>query len=193
MGELYCLGDSLTFGFGVRRQERWTNLVQQQTALQVINLGCNGDTTGGMLARLQTVLTTQPRGKVLVMGGSNDIFYGGDVAGAKANMGALLQQTMAAGFEPIIGIPLPAVAEDAPQAWAQVVDFACANVLLEQYCLWLKDFAAAFGAVVVDFRADFMDENGVAKRQLFVDGLHPTAEGHRLMAQRLTNQLREDV
>ena len=188
MQRLYCLGDSLTFGFGVRRQERWTNLLQEH-GWQTVNLGCNGDTTAGMLTRLQAVLTDQPRGKVLVMGGSNDIFYGGDIAGAKANMGAMLQQILSAGFEPVVGIPLPAVAEDAPAVWAQVVDFAKANVALEEYCAWLKTFGASFGAKTVDFRCDFVSEKGGARQQLFLDGLHPTPEGHKLMARRLLAQL----
>lgn len=188
MQRLYCLGDSLTFGFGVRRQERWTNLLQQ-THWQVVNLGCNGDTTAGMLARLQTVLADQPRGKVLVMGGSNDIFYGGDLAGAQANMGTMLHQILSAGFEPVVGVPLPAVAEDAPEEWAKVVDFVKADALLADYCQWLKAFSKAFGVVAVDFRCDFVEENGAAKKALFLDGLHPTQEGHRLMAQRLLMQL----
>lgn len=192
MQRLYCLGDSLTFGFGVRRQERWTNLLQEH-GWQAINLGCNGDTTAGMLTRLQAVLADQPRGKVLVMGGSNDIFYGGDMAGAKANMGAMLQQIFAAGFEPVVGIPLPAVAADAPRQWANVVDFEKAAELLTAYCAWLKDFSASFSIAVVDFRCDFVDDKGEAKRQLFLDGLHPTAEGHRLMAQRLLTQLGDGV
>lgn len=192
MQRLYCLGDSLTFGFGVRRVERWTNLLQQ-TGWQTVNLGCNGDTTAGMLARLHALLADQPKGKVLVMGGSNDIFYGGDMAGAKANMGAMLHQILSAGFEPVVGIPLPAVAADAPRQWANVVDFEKAAALLTEYCAWLKAFSASFGVVAVDFRSDFVDENGEAKRQLFSDGLHPTPEGHRLMAQRLLAQLGDGV
>lgn len=192
MQRLYCLGDSLTFGFGVRRQERWTNLLQEY-GWQAVNYGCNGDTTAGMLARMQAVLADQPRGKVLVMGGSNDIFYSGDLAGAKANMGAMLQQLLAAGFEPVVGIPLPAVAENAPSQWAQVVDFVKAQSLLTEYCAWLKTFGTSFGVATVDFYGDFVDEQGKPKAELFLDGLHPTAEGHRLMAQRLAAQLGEGL
>lgn len=191
MGELFCLGDSLTFGFGVRRQERWTHLVQQQTDLQVINLGCNGDTTGGMLVRLQKeILPRQTQGKVLLMGGSNDIFYAGDAAAARSNMGAMIQQTMAAGFEPLVGIPLPADAAHAPQQWAQVVDFEKAEKLLAEYTNWLKGFCDAFAVSFVDFRADFLNSDGSVKTQLLLDGLHPNRDGHRLMADRLAQHLR---
>ena len=59
--KLFCLGDSLTFGFGMSRNVRWTTLVEQETGWQVVNRGINGDTTGGMLARLgPEVLTEYP-------------------------------------------------------------------------------------------------------------------------------------
>ena len=83
MKTLYCLGDSLTYGLGVRTSQKWTALAATET-LQIINLGVSGDTTGGMLARLQTLLQTpvyqlppQERPLVLVMGGTNDIFFSG--------------------------------------------------------------------------------------------------------------------
>ena len=76
MKKLICLGDSLTFGLRVPQSQTWPRLVQE-TGVEVINLGICGDTTGGMLSRLQTVLrehgTTQAY--VLIMGGSNDIFF----------------------------------------------------------------------------------------------------------------------
>lgn len=53
MGPLHCLGDSLTFGLGVRRQDWWTSLAAQKLGVRVVNLGINGDTTAGMLVRLR--------------------------------------------------------------------------------------------------------------------------------------------
>mgnify|MGYP006328876335 CR=1 FL=1 len=55
MTTLYCLGDSLTFGAGVRTSEKWTSLVASER-LRTVNLGVPGDTTAGMLARLQKLL-----------------------------------------------------------------------------------------------------------------------------------------
>ena len=190
MATLYCLGDSLTFGLGVRRQDRWTSLVDQQTDVSVINMGCNGDTTGGMLVRLnRDILGSNaahtPLSTVLIMGGSNDIFYSGSLSTARANMGAMLHQTMSAGFRPVVGIPLPLDPALAPQKWAHVVDFPAAATLLVEYSQWLKDFAGAFSVPVVDFGADFQDEQGRVRGELFLDGLHPTKQGHKLMADRL--------
>ena len=51
--KLICIGDSLTFGYGVHLSQRWTQLCAQETGWELVNEGINGDTTGGMLARMQ--------------------------------------------------------------------------------------------------------------------------------------------
>lgn len=195
--KLICLGDSLTFGFGVRAQERWTQLCAQQSGWTIVNEGINGDTTGGMLARLQTAVLPALRAgglsggrpHVLVMGGSNDIFYSGSDTAARANLGAMIHQLFAAGVLPMVGVPLPVDARRVPPSWEAAADFSAAARTLEDYCAWLQRYCAAFGAVCVDFRTDFLAPNGEVRAALLLDGLHPTAEGHRLMAARLSGQL----
>lgn len=51
--KLICIGDSLTFGYGVHLSQRWTRLCAQETGWELVNEGINGDTTGGMLTRMQ--------------------------------------------------------------------------------------------------------------------------------------------
>ena len=91
-----------------------------------------------------------------------------------------------------LGIPTPICAENAPPAWAAVVDFRSAERQLEQYCAWLRRFSKCFGAECIDFRADFFDPNGRLKRELLLDGLHPTPEGHQIMARRLSAHLKRE-
>ena len=197
MDELYCLGDSLTFGLGVRKQERWTSLLAGQAGCSVINLGVSGDTTGGMLVRFRTeVLPGRTRSgadvsrrRVLLMGGSNDIVYSGTSIGARSNMGALIHQTRAAGLEPVVGIPMPFVPEQVPEQWQAAADFEQAGRELEDYCAWLIRFCGAFSVKTVDFRQDFVTAGGAVKAELYLDGLHPNPEGHRRMARRLAEFL----
>ena len=194
MTKLYCLGDSLTYGLGVRTSQKWTALAASDT-LQIINLGVSGDTTGGMLARLQTLLQNsvyqlppQDRPMVLVMGGTNDIFFSGSDTAARGNLAAMVHQLSAAGYRPLVGIPLPICPQDAPKKWESLANFEKAAQLLEQYCAWLKAFCAAFDIPTVDFREDYVNQSGV-RRELFLDGLHPNAEGHKRMAARLLEAL----
>ena len=195
MIELICLGDSLTYGPGIAHSKRWTSLAASDR-LVLRPMGVPGDTTGGMLARLQPllknpVLQLAPalRPMVLIMGGSNDIFFGGGMEAAKGNMAAMIHQLSAAGYRPLVGLPLPICPEDAPEKWAKLADFKQAAVLLEQYCQWLLALCEAFSIPAVDFRKDYVNQEGIIRRELFLDGLHPNVEGHRLMAQRLLEAL----
>ena len=191
--ELYCLGDSLTFGYGVNRTQRWIHLAAQESGWQLINLGICGDTTGGMLARLQTQLmpqlTEQRGGYVLLMGGGNDIFYGGSAVPARVNMGAMAHQLLSIGAVPIIGSPIPLCVDDVPQAWSSVVNFPQAARLTEEYRVWCAEFCRAFGIPFIDFYDDFL-RSGNPDSTLYLDGLHPTPAGHQLMAQRVAQTLK---
>ena len=194
--KLYCLGDSLTFGYGVSRAVRWTSLLERATGWQVENLGLNGDTTGGMLARLgpevlRPIGSHRSDSRVLLMGGSNDVFFSGTDAQARANMAAMCHRLMDAGMQPLVGISLPVDWRNAPAAWAQTVDFELAARLMRGYCAWLGEFCRAFGLRPVDFAADFIDLDGQPRHALFLDGLHPNVEGHRLMAARMEAALRQ--
>ncbi len=160
--KLICIGDSLTFGYGVHLSQRWTRLCAQETGWELVNEGINGDTTGGMLARMQGGVLAElregglgaDRPYVLLMGGSNDVFYSRSDA--------------------------------APRAWATAVEFEAAK----EYCAWLKRYCTAFGVPYIDFCADFLSPDGSIRSELLLDGLHPTPEGHHLMARQLSAQLK---
>lgn len=190
--QLYCLGDSLTFGYGVSPRERWLNLTSRDCAWRLMNRGVCGDTTGGMLVRLRELLCAGRKPEaVLLMGGTNDIFYSGSAAGARANTGAMIQQLLTAGVLPLVGIPMSIVPDWHPEDWGAVVDFDGARELLASYGNWLDAYCRAFQVFTVDFRPLFLDAAGRARRELYLDGLHPNREGHRLMAELLCRRLTE--
>lgn len=183
MTTLYCLGDSLTFGPGVRPAQKWTALAASE-GMRIVNLGVPGDTAVGMLARLQKLELTAGD-TVLVMGGTNDIFCTLTDTGARAAVAAMVQQLLARGQRPVVGTPIPVVPEMAPEKWGQLVDFAAAAPVLKAYRAWLKVYCHTFGVPVVDFFECYVNQNGMPRQELYLDGLHPNADGHRKMAARL--------
>ena len=190
--KLYCLGDSLTFGYGVAPRERWLNLTSELSGWRLMNRGLCGDTTGGMLTRLRELLNAPARpGALLLMGGANDIFYSGSELGARANMGAMIHQLLTAGVLVLVGIPMPIVPDWHPEEWGAVVDFPAAELLLGRYADWLAAYCRAFGVPTVDFRPAFLRQDGSPDPALYLDGLHPNAQGHRRMAELLCARLRE--
>ena len=190
--KILCLGDSLTYGFGVSRRDTWVSLAAEQTGIEFLNRGINGDTTGGMLARLRDEITACSPDKILLMGGSNDIFISGTAESAKANMSALSHQAAAFGVPPVVGTPPPLDAENIRRDWASLSDAAHAQKVGDEYSEWLCSFAHVFNIPVIGFRAAFKAVSDVErKRALYIDGLHPTPEGHRLMADVLCRRISE--
>ncbi len=98
-GLIVALGDSNTAGFGVSRQEAFPAQLEAMLRttgydVQVANAGISGDTTRGMLARLDTYV---PQGTriVIVQGGYNDLRMGRSPAAIMANIEAILSHLAA--------------------------------------------------------------------------------------------------
>ena len=102
--KIICLGDSLTAGCGLRRGENWVELLREQTGDEWINAGVCGDTSTGILVRLQTEVLPQRPDEVLLMGGDNDIMLTSCADQAKSAMMAMIHQCAARGVKPVVGI-----------------------------------------------------------------------------------------
>lgn len=179
--KIVCLGDSLTYGYGVPRRDCWVSLAAEATGHTLVNRGINGDTTGGMLARFgRDVLSEQPD-RVLLMGGANDIIFGGSDAPARLNLTAIANQAVANRIRPMIGLPTPVYAEGIPEPWLSVTDYQSLLPIFAAYQDWLVRFAGTFGFKTVDFAVPgLLPPEGHTH---YLDGLHPDKEGHRLMAE----------
>lgn len=181
--QLICLGDSLTYGYGVRRAEAWPSIVREKTNWDVLNVGVNGDTAGGMLIRFNAMTELKPNNSVVfVMGGYNDILYCANADVAKASMGALIQQIAAKGFIPVVGIPTNIDDRLFPEDWQEMVDLKASKICIEEYRLWLMQFCKSFKIPYVDFEPGF-------DYSWLTDGLHPNKEGHQFMARKVIDAL----
>lgn len=193
MGTIICLGDSLTYGYGVRRAQCWTELAAEMSGWNVVNRGICGDTTGGMLVRLREILRESIGEReercFLLMGGCNDIFFSGSSTGARENMAAMAHQLFAEGEMPLIAVG-PGIAKgNFPSMWSDLVDFPAAVEVVRAYYEWLERFCLSFGIRMIDFRGDFRDREGNIRAELYLDGLHLNPEGHRVMAERVAKVL----
>ncbi len=96
---IVALGDSNTAGYGVGRQSAFPAQLEATLRaagydVQVSNAGISGDTTGGMLARLDSAV---PGGTqiVILQGGYNDLRRGSGPAAIMANIDAMLARLSA--------------------------------------------------------------------------------------------------
>ena len=178
--KIVCLGDSLTYGYGVPRRDCWVSLAAEMTGHTIVNKGVNGDTAGGMLARFRRDVAEEAPRLLFVMGGGNDILFSGTDAQARADMAALVHQALALGLKVLLGLPAPAYPSLLPAPWRELADFQALEPVRAAYRDWLIRSARTFRIGTVDFSLPaFAPPRGEA---LYLDGLHLGREGHRLMA-----------
>lgn len=184
--KILCVGDSLTYGYGQPRTCIWTALCAEITGTELVNRGINGNTTGGMLPVLCRELERETYDGVLLMGGGNDLIYSGDLAGAKANMGAMVHIAFAASSQPVIGtsvLPCPPIKE----SWRAWADAGETGQKRKEYSCWLREFSRLFRLPVIDFETEFpkrIAQRGCEQREFYMeDGLHPNRAGHEIMAE----------
>lgn len=110
---ILVMGDSLSAGFGLARQQAWPSLLEQKLKQEkrdyaVANASISGETTSGGLSRLPAALKQFQPAVVIVALGANDGLRGLPVATMKSNLDAMIRQSQAAGAKVLlIGMHLP--------------------------------------------------------------------------------------
>ncbi len=189
--KIICMGDSITYGYGLSNlSQRWSDLTSACTGHDLVNCGVSGDTTGGMLTRCQAQVFSQKADAVIFLGGINDISILGDDKPVRANVISIFRQAQAHQLPLLLGVPLPVVPEDlGSPAWEPDRDNLRLGELCQQYAGWIRQFADVNQIPLIDFHSPFLLPDGRPDGTLFQDGLHPTAEGHRRMAEVLCRVL----
>lgn len=183
--KIICHGDSLTQGKDMEKFFAWTSLLENRLHVPVFNTGISGDTTAGMLARFPLDVVSLKPGIVILMGGTNDLWYDLDANLILANLSAMVNQAKFHDIAPVIGLPLP-ICVDAvsrmdwtPPSKGYAHLFRRIKDLVDR----LVDEAAAWETPVLDFYHLFLDEQATAKPNWFLaDGVHPAKRGHQAMA-----------
>jgi lysophospholipase L1-like esterase len=102
---IFFFGDSLTFGYGVPKQNSWVYKLTQELPFNASNKACNGETTTSMLTRYYNdVLIHHPQ-KIFLMGGTNDLLLGRSVASIIDNIEIMIKDALAIKSDIMIGLP----------------------------------------------------------------------------------------
>lgn len=179
--KLLCLGDSLTYGYDVNYTYRWTTRLAKRCGMTVCNEGVCGDTTGGMLYRVQH-MALSGFDAFFFMGGSNDILLDVPMAETQQHMEAIAAVLQAAGKPVYVGIPLLTKEESAVFGWQRRDDVARHNEDLRQYRQWLLYLAEKRHLTIVDFYEAVRQGELTKQASLYADGVHPNEDGYGVMA-----------
>lgn len=191
--KIMCMGDSITHGNGLTDLScRWSDLTAAATGHTMVNLGIGGDSTGGMLARCQTQVFAKDPDALLLLGGTNDICFTYDYHQAFCNIVSMIRHAQTLNIPIVIGIPIPFVPERFnKQEWFADRDNNHITAQCGRLAEVLKAFCTAREIPYIDYRSAFFREDGTVREELYVDALHPNADGHRVMADVLIPRLKE--
>jgi acyl-CoA thioesterase-1 len=177
--KIVAFGDSLTAGFGLTENESYPYLLQQKLKAdsydyEVVNAGISGDTSLGGLERIDWVLGMD-NVKVLVLElGANDLLRGIPVATMRANLDAIIKKAQAKGVKVLLCGML------APPTMGQ------------QY---QRDYSSTFPELANEHKTAFLPfilDNIALKKELNqADGIHPNAEGEKLMTDNVYRELKK--
>ena len=194
MKKIICHGDSLTEASDLDKNYTWPTLVENRLNLQVINSGIGGDTSGGMLSRFYPDVVQHKPDLVIILGGTNDLWWNLEINLIQANIFAMACQARFHSITPIVGLPLPLLMKNIERqemmppiaGWQK-----CVNQL-SNLVQAVAASAAASDIACLDFHTPFLDKNDRSQGKYYLeDGLHPNKLGHRLMAEKVLDFLRD--
>jgi acyl-CoA thioesterase-1 len=174
---IVALGDSLTAGYGVAADEAYPALLEARMRREgfdyrVVNAGVSGDTSAGGLRRLDWALKLKPDVLIVALG-ANDGLRGQPPEALRANLTRIVVRAGAAGTRVLLAgmrVP-PNYSEEYARAFAAVYPAV----------------ARATGVPLAPFLLTGVAGN---PRLNQADGIHPTAAGQRVIAERLWPYLR---
>jgi lysophospholipase L1-like esterase len=165
------MGDSITDGW---------KLAEYFPGKPYVNRGISGQTTPQMLVRFRPdVLALKPR-VVVILAGTNDIAGNTGpmtVEMIEDNYASMAELAHAHGIRVVFSSVLP-VHDYGKNKMTDRRNPEQIRALNE----WLKKYAAANGHTYLDYYSRMLDDKGMLKAELAGDGLHPNAEGYKIMA-----------
>ena len=167
---IVAFGNSLTAGLGVSPDQSYPAQLQRRLLeagyhYEVINAGVSGETTAGGVRRLAWILKSRPWMVILELG-ANDGLRGQPLPLMTSNLAKIIDGLQQAGVEVVLaGMQIPP------------------NYGLD----YTTGFASLFEQLAQDHSVTlipFFLEGVAARKELNqADGIHPTAEGYRIVSQ----------
>ncbi len=173
---IVAFGDSLTAGLGVSPAQSYPTQLQKRLealgySYQVVNAGVSGETTAGGLRRVPWILAGKPYMVILELGG-NDGLRGLSLPETRSHLDAIIRRFKEA-HVPIllVGMKLP------PNYGEEYTD---------RFEGMYRELAATHALPLLPF---LLEGVGGEKTLNQGDGIHPTAEGYRIVVENVLKSL----
>lgn len=173
---ILVMGDSLSAGYGIKLEEGWVYLLQQDLSkkqkAKIVNASVSGETTSGGLTRLPALLNKHKPDIVIIELGGNDGLRGQPLKIMQENLQAMITSSQTIGAKVVIaGMQIPT--NYGPRYTKQFKEIY--PMLAEKNKTYLIPF--------------FLE--GVATHDELIqkDGIHPTAEAQPILLKNVLSVL----
>ncbi len=176
--KIIAFGDSLTAGFGLTEKESYPYLLQEKLKsegyeYEVINAGVSGDTSIGGLERADWVLGQENVQILILELGANDLLRRMPVDKMKRNLAQIIEKAQAKNVKVLLCGMLAPTSVGADYQREYVNSFS--------------DLADKYN---VEFLPFLLENVALNKNLNQADGIHPNAEGSRLMMENVYKELK---
>jgi acyl-CoA thioesterase I len=177
---IVALGDSLTAGLGLNPEQAYPALLQQRLddggfKYEVVNAGVSGDTSAGGLSRLDWALDGDVRLLIIALGG-NDALRALPADELKQNLSQIIERAQARHIDVVLA------GMEAPRNFGRDYIVAFHQVY--------PSLASQYHVALVPFLLQGVAADPALNQR---DGIHPTAEGARIVADNVWTVLRPVV
>lgn len=168
---IITLGDSLANGFGIDENDSFGIKIPQILGKSAIKLGIDGETSGGLLVRIDSELANKNLGAVIISIGGNDFLRKLDKATTERNIRAIVQKAKAkTSCVVLLGVPdgiLGGLVGGVSRVYYDISESE--GVLLE---------TSAMPQIL-------------KQHSLKVDEIHPNKDGHVIIAQNIAELIKK--
>jgi acyl-CoA thioesterase-1 len=168
--KIVAFGDSLTAGYGLSPAESYPTLLQKMLdadgfKYEVVNAGISGDTSAGGVRRIDWSLDAGGVRFVILELGANDFLRGQPVTETRKNLSAIIERSKSRGARVLLAGMYTTT--EAGSGYEQQIDEG------------FKSLAKEHGVTLIPFFLEGVAGKTELNQQ---DGIHPNAEGTRLVA-----------
>ena len=177
VAKIVAFGDSLTAGYGLSESESYPALLEKKLSAdgfnyEVVNAGVSGDTSAGGLRRIDWALDGDVKVVILELG-ANDILRGQPIPAMRQNLAEIIKRIQSRGAIVLLA------GMEAPTSTG--VEYR--KDVHEAYTSLAREYGVAYLPFLLDRVAGVESLN---QR----DGIHPNAEGARIVAENVYQALK---
>jgi acyl-CoA thioesterase I len=178
VAKIVAFGDSLTAGYGLNPDQSYPALLQKRLTAdgydyEVVNAGISGDTSAGGVRRIDWSLDDGNVKIVILELGANDILRGQPIEEMKKNLGDIIEHAKARGAKVLLaGMEAPTNSGIDYRRWTHGA---------------FTELAKEHNVTLIPFLLDHVA--GIASLNQ-ADGIHPNADGARIVADNVYQYLK---